>query len=262
MTYYQPTFGVRETSEKIKNYMRETRPIFWDVYRPLIPYFLGCSLIDLIGSAITGSDFVLGKIIVTYFTFALMISWHRVVIHGTENYVPVNPLKPKRSELAFMGMGLLLGVLVVVGILFTGLIGAIAGPVGAVLLVIVAMPIMVFVISRFSFYFPAKATEVPLTLGQAYRLTNGYILKMFLVGIMTQLRWLLILVIYFLIATPVAFVVAYIFGEGTIMQIATGILALPIDLYWTPITTVIAVTVLSNYYQHAMQNNKEFYKQS
>lgn len=280
MTHFEPAFEISEATAKVKSFMKENKQIFWDVYGPLMPYFLGCVLIDIFGSPFIGEWFSLfTDIFLGYLTFSLVITWHRVVIHGADNYVPVNLLLPEKSELAFMGMGLLLAVIAVIGFTFMGALGSIAGPLGGLLFVLISVFLALFIFSRLSFYFPAKATDSPLTLGQAYKLSEGYIWKIFSVGVLSQLRMILILILYYIVLAIILFFVArglspafsltenidekFINIVVAGMLISLGkILILPISIYMQPLMIVYGVTVLSNYYQHAMQHKTEFYKQS
>lgn len=280
MPYFEPAFEIGDATKKVKSFMQENKQVFWEVYGLLMPYFLGCVLVDIFGAPFLGRWFLLfTDIFLVYLTFSLIITWHRVVINGVDNYVPVNLLLPEKGELAFMGMGLLLAILAVIGFKIIGLIGAFAGPLGAKIFIILSIFPAIFIFLRLSFYFPAKATDSLLTLQQAYKLSEGYIWKILSVGILSQLRMILILILYLIVLAIVLSVVAKgLFSAFSVTEhintefinfVAAGmliflgkILTLPISLYIQPLMTVYGVTVLSNYYQHAIQNKAEFYKQS
>lgn len=261
-----PTFGFRETSRNARNFVKENMTAFWDIFKPLAVYIVVLTVIDLALTLFfvepdpeTGDrePIAIGGMIANYFYTCLVISWHRVVIHGPNQYEPMNPFKPKKSELAFIGVGLL--------IFFIPFLIGFAGAFGLsfldqrMLLVgfgLIMLVLITFITVRLSFYFPAKATEQNLTLQKAFEVSKGYVLRLIAVPFLASIRVLLAMIL-FVVVIAVLGSMAFLSSspEGSdIADIFGTILALPVLLYFQPIMTVLGVTVLSNYYLHAQKS--------
>lgn len=260
MDHYQPIFESKEAARNIEDFIDATKAEFWRIFKPLMPFIAACHILDAVISdlffAESKNGFSLFGIISAYFVTVLAITWHRVVIHGPDNYTPMNPFKPKRHELAFVGMGFLLGLIVVIisgGLVFGAIVTS--SPI-MVLLAVVVILALIYMFYRVCFYFPAKAVNSGITLSQAFRLTNGYLWKTISSTFRAAL-WTILMVIAFVLAMGVflTFILMFIPFGGAI-EILSLIVVLPMKLYFEPLLTIIGVTALSNYYLYAIQNEE------
>jgi hypothetical protein len=252
MRPFTPTLGIKDTSKNTRGFIKENKDIFLNVLKPLLPWIIGLHLFDLILTIAFEIEIGVGGLIASYFYTVLVITWHRVVIHGPDNYIAMNPYKPKRHELIFIGMGILLGVVpIIIGVL----VGAtfIISAALAVILILAVIIASLYFGYKFSFYFPAKAVDNSITFKQSYRLTTGYYWKFMGSLFLTPLRVFLILIAYMIVGIPLL-----IFLSTTVEALNPSILgflfSVPIFSYFTPLLYVYGVTVLSNYYQYALQN--------
>lgn len=275
MTPYKATGGIKESAANARAFVKEHKDIFWKVFKPLIPFIAILIGIDVAIAYFQFTenpdsenigDFAIGELIASYFFTCLVISWHRVVLDGPDRYEPMNPFKPKSSDWAFIGMGILVFLIAFMIPLTAGLIaGFAAGVTGASWLFVLIIPavfVAIYVTFKFLFYFPSKATGNNITLKQSYRMTKGYIWKIIAANFLAAWRITLVMFAYiFLAFTSIMFLAGAAgvagAGEGMIGNIAfmLGVaMMLPVTFYFQPLLTVIGVTVLSNFYQHALQN--------
>ncbi len=275
MTPYRATAGIGESAKNARAFVREHKSIFWDIFKPLIPFIAVLTLIDVAiayfqisqnpDSELAGS-ITPGGLIAYYFFSALIISWHRVVLDGPDRFQAMNPLKPENRDWAFIGMGLLVGLIAFAVPMIIGVItGIIAGVTGMTFLMILIAPAVIFAIYltfKFLFYFPSKATGNNLSLKQSYRLTKGYVWKIIAANILAGWRVYLVMIGYMILAfASLGFlgVAAGVSGAGeehltNAGFVAGALIMIPVTFYFQPILTVLGVTVLSNFYQHALQN--------
>ncbi len=236
-----------------------------------MPYILALTVLDVLinfflaqkGISKEYREIGIGEIISGYFFSCLMVSWHRVVIHGPDRYEPMNPFKPKLSEWAFIGMGVLIFLIAgFVGGLFIGGFSVIAAHMQSPHIFALIFPVIVLIvycIIRYSFYFPAKATENSITLKQSILMSKGYVWKLFASNILAALKTFFIMIGYLIIGIVVlgmisgVAAVAFQIDPKAVGQFLGLFLALPIVLYFQPLLAIIGITVLSNYYQHALQ---------
>ncbi len=261
MRPFTPTLGARDTSKNVKEFVKDNKEIFWKILKPLLPWIVGLHLVDAVLTAIFFAEsergFALGSLVASYFYTCLVITWHRVVIHGPDNYITMNPFKPKRHELVFIGMGILLtilgGLLVALSIA-AFLIHAVLG----VLAVITALLGITYLGYKFCFYFPAKAVDNSIKLKDSFYLTQGYFWTFMGAVFLAPLKYIFFLLLYFIIAFPIlGGIIMMTSGSSSISIIANLLgfaISIPIIAYLIPLLYVIGVTVLSNYYQHAIQN--------
>jgi hypothetical protein len=261
MLHYTPTRGAFDAAKNIRNFVQDNKQVFWDILNPLLPFIIGLTLFDFIINLLffpmteEKEAFNLGQLVANYFYAALIISWHRVVIHGPDKYVAVNPLKPKKSELAFMGMAILVGISSVLFAIIFALAGMLGGPLGAVLGVCVGFGVAAYGAYKVCFYFPAKAAGADITLKQSFDLTKGYFWKLMGAGFLASIKMILIVIGYLIVMGLLAGVLfSTLFTGGSLGHIFVFVMALPIYVYFQPILTIIGVTALSNYYLYAIQN--------
>ncbi len=284
MRSYQPTLGVRETAQNIKFFVKAYNGLLWHIYKPLAIYIVLLHLFDALITGLFMSDsksgFFLGSIIAAYFYTALAITWHRVVIYGADNYIPVDPFKPKKNELVFLGMGLLIGLFAFIIFFLIAISGVVLGQVFgqsiitaviSLIILVAAVFVLIMILYKFSFYFPAKAVDTNLTLLESFEMTNGYFKGLCFASFLASLKLILLVFCYYILvgALTVGLVVLYTYNSPELQQqidngqeIDLGVLGalwgflitLPTILYFQPLFTAIGVTGLSNYYMHAMQN--------
>lgn len=267
MRHFVPTLGIKETSRNVQDFVREHKSVFWDIFKPLIPYIAGLILLDVVITILIGvnpetgeyTQLNIGSLLANYFFTCLVISWHRVVIHGPDQYVRMNPLKPQKSELAFIGMGILIFMApMFFGFLF-GFLGALVHP-GIMFLLIPLVILLILIILKVVFYFPSKATGNSITLRQSFTMTDGYVWKMFAANILAALKLFFILIGFLIVAAVFLGIMAVVFAAvfpdfmHSIGFVLGFSMMLPVVFYFQPLFAIIAVTVLSNYYQHALQN--------
>ena len=266
--FYQPAFETKEAALKAREFMKDHKDVFWQVLKPVLPFIIGGRLLDiflihLIWGAGSQNEIFIGSLISAYFTFVMMINWHRVVLHGPDQYIPMNPFQPKKSELAFMLMPSIVGLVAGIGIgLLSALTAKILGEGVAVMVAVPLVIVLLYVLFKMVFYLPAKALGADVGLRQALSLSDGYVWKCIGAGFRAVIRVTLVTMAY-------GFVGVFIIGiimvaTGTIGPNGTGVgledkliaflVMLPITAYFMPLSTLLGVTVVSNYYQHAMQN--------
>jgi len=271
MTPFNATLDTKETATNVRTFIKNNMNVFWDIFKPLIPYIAVLTAIDIFMTFFvmepnpeTGElrEFSLGGLIATYFFTCLAISWHRVVLDGPDRYTPMNPLKPQKSEWAFIGMGILVFLIPFFFGLAAGLLVALTKIKALFLLVIPAILFAIYLTLKFIFYFPSKATGNTVTLRQSYIMTNGYIWKMFATNVRAAFKTFLWMLLYLFCAVITLGVIG---STATIMNAENmlglggtlgALMMLPIVFYFQPLFTIIGVTVLSNYYQHALQNKQ------
>ncbi|NCT40119.1 MAG: hypothetical protein GW778_00450 [Alphaproteobacteria bacterium] len=267
MIHFTPTLGIKDTAKNVNHFIKENMEVFWDVFKPLIPYIVALHLFDIVITnffmpidAKSGEriDFTLGGLIAGYFYTCLAITWHRVVIHGPDNFTPMNPFKPKKSELAFIGMGIALFAGIFVGGFIFGLLAAIINP----FLLILIIPFIFFATYAWlkcMFYFPSKATGNTITLKQSFEMTKGYMWKMYAAYIVAFIKLFLILIglviVMGMAVAALGFASAKLgLNESLTMSVVQTMFVIPLTVFFQPIFTIIWVTVLSNYYQYVLQN--------
>ena len=196
------------------------------------------------------------QVLIGYFFAVVAVSWHRLVLLGTEGYEPMHALRPRRSEIDFVIMWTFLGSIIPYSL--SVLYGV---NMWSVILLSVITPYIMF---KISFYFPAKALDSHLSLGNSFRLTSGFFWK-FLFSIIRSL-WRVSLV-FFVIMVVVGAVCGGLslvafegqmtssFMKGAYHQILIQPVQILLTVFiFQPLFTVLGVTVLSNYYQHALRH--------
>ncbi|MGH1404670.1 MAG: hypothetical protein ACRBDL_10550 [Alphaproteobacteria bacterium] len=262
---YIPTLGISDTSKNITAFINHNYDEFWMIYRNLMPFIFGLQLLGALIDTFffpNSTNFIFSEtfhLMYLYFMGIWAINWHRLVINGID-YTPMRIFKPKRNELIFM----LIAVLLTVGsmaIFSAGIFIPLQSGVKAVwpyvLIMFGSFCVSFFILYRFSFYFPARATNNPLTLMQAFHLSKGYIWNLFWSGFFASLKFMIILALLITFRT----IMEALFGidKESHSPLMTFMLDSPITLFFEPMYTVIGITALSNYYLYAMAHQKESY---
>lgn len=262
MEHYTPSERAGETCTNVRQFVEQHNSEIWKIFKPLAPYIVGLYFFDALISVLFFSagevGFVLGSIIASYFYICLFISWHRFVIKGAEDYVPMNPLSPQNNELGFIGVGLLIWI--VISLFMSAIVSFASGMefMNSILLGLPLIAIMFFVsiymAYRFWFYFPAKAVDDPVTLMEAFGKSKGYLWQLIYASFLASLKILGLMVLYVFVLWVFGVVLYFLAGikmDGVIMGF---LFALPIHLYFQPVLLVLGVTAISNYYLYVQQN--------
>lgn len=261
MKHFTPTLPTSDTSKNVRQFVKTNIDVFWDIWKPLVPFVIVLNLLDMVVTALyfhdSDKEFGVGGFIGSYFTMALVITWHRVVLHGPDHYVPVNPWKPKKHELAFMLMPLvlMLGYFAVAGSIIGVSIYAKANALAGIL-VFIFIAVAMYGSLKILFYFPAKAINADITFKQSWHMTKGYIWKLTAAGFRASIRLFLIFIVYMLALVFIGGIIgSFLFPDANLpFYLFMYVGYLPSIVYFEPVLAIIGVTVLSNYYQWAINN--------
>ncbi len=195
------------------------------------------------------------NVLFAYCFAVIAVSWHRLVLLGRERYEPMKINAPQRHELNFVGVWVLIGTIVPFIMTYYGSMNFV---------VLFSMTLLPYLIFKISFYFPAKALDSHISFQDSFRLTNGYFWK----SIFTSFRafWRVILVL-FVVVFFAAFIGAAIgqtlfgtsdvdpFLKGAYNQVVNqAFQTVIVVFFFQPLFTVLGVTILSNFYQHALRH--------
>ena len=215
---------------------------------------------------LSGKYFFLGlvlQILAGYVFAVIAISWHRLILLGPDQYKPMDILKPEKHEMEFVI------VLTLISAIIPGIVGYVAmkqtldmDPAAFIGFALLGL-IFPYVTYKMSFYFPAKAVNASISFKDSFHLTFGYFWKFLWACVRANIRVIGVLIIYSFVAGMVAgFMKAFITPgmgqeeEFITQQMLQHLVNVPILLYFQPLLTVLTVSVLSNYYQYALQNKK------
>ncbi len=274
MRPFEPTYGIWETTKNIMVFIYDNLDVLWNIMAKLAPFIIALFAFDIglkyfvLGKDMTSGEYKdigIGGFITNYFYLALAISWHRVIIQGPDKFEFMNPLKPQEKDWAFMGMGILISfsiglVIVLISLIALPILTVLFGH--EVLLIgvflIAALCIGIWISTKFVFYFPAKATGSNLTLLESYKMTNGYTYRLIASWVILICTGYLFIVIYALIIygaySGLKYIVADLMSMPLVLALLELFFNLPFSLFLEPLISVIVVTAISNYYQHALQN--------
>lgn len=261
MKHFTPALPPKEAAINSRSFIKENQDVFWAILKPLLPFIIGLELVDIFINhyffADSNKEIRLGGFISSYFICALLISWHRVVIHGADRYVPMNPFSPKKNELAFIFVPFGLAFAYAFGgVLLTVLSAKIGGQALGIIILVSLLGFGIVALFKISFYLPAKAVDAGITLKQSWKMTTGYPLKLFTAGFLASWRIALIMIVYALAAGALGGAVGgVLFGVHSIgFNLLLFACMLPVIAIASPLLAVMGVTVLSNYYQWAINN--------
>lgn len=290
--YFTPTLSSKETSGNVRDFVEDHRSDLVQLMKSVLPfliffvsaniyvqYFLNLdavqymrdvkvpeSLPDIIqlmtdvqiysySKVFTWVSFIF-QIGIGYCFAVVAVGWHRLVLLGRNNYTPMSFLHPKRHELEFVIMWTILGTILPASAVFLFKID--------IWLVVMMLIVLPYIFFKVSFYFPAKALDSNVSLGASFQLTSGYFVKFLFAMIRSSIR---VGVVYFLVALILGSVAASLaelwYGEQMTSDLVRSmyeqligqpIMSVIFFFLFQPILTVLGVTVLSNYFQHAMQN--------
>lgn len=263
MTPFQPTSGIKDTAQNVKSFVAEHNDTLWDIFKPLAVFIAALTAIDVgimyfltEANPETGerTHFEIGGLISAYFFTCLVISWHRLVIHGPQRFEPMQHFQPQKNDWVFIGMGLLLGFGISLLTVIIIVASAAISPIASAIIAIPAVIVATWLFLRLSFYFPSKATGNTITFKQSFILTKGYVWKLIAASFLAAIKLWLIMLAYLILGGILYGILVTTIQIAALQAALTLVYVLPIVLYFQPLLTVISITVLSNYYQHALQN--------
>jgi hypothetical protein len=191
-----------------------------------------------------------------YLFAVIAVSWHRLVLLGRDRYEPMEVLSPKAHEVNFIILWTFIGVIVPLIVGFIGNISLITIGFSSI--------VLPYILFKISFYFPAKALDSHISFSDSYRLTSGYFWKMMLTSIRSFWRLVLVFILLMAAFGFVSGVLAVtVFNTDSVEPLFKGAYTQVISqqfqviigvLFFQPLFTVLGVTILSNYYQHALRH--------
>ncbi len=258
MYKYIPTYSVEATSGNIKNFVSEHNVYIWKIWIPLIPYLVILSLLEFFIYNMDNQEYEanlnFASSIVYYYFFAILaINWHRLVIRGSDKFLPMKFFNPTNDERWFIVFAIIIGLFDNVSallfkkvILFLN-IGSFAQ--GFSIGVSLGL-ISTYFIYRISFIFPARAVGIKMSFLESFRMTKGTFWKFFFSSFFASF-WLFCFMMLSMIIIMLPIMLLSPHFED--VNSSTFIIMLPIMLYFQPKLIVIGVTALSNYYMYAME---------
>lgn len=283
--------GIRETSSDARQCVMEHKDELWGMIRSLSPYFLVLgllvSLVGYMGSlglqeqivslpksengrplmndaffAILRQSYadpmsILGyglQVMLVYVSAILGINWYRFVLSTSENFVPVNMFRPRKSELQYVGILALVNLLPILGgYIFS--YGNVFATFFAAAFIIISWVLCI----RMGFIFPALAMNHEAGFSMIYKLNKGYFQKILFSMIRALLRMAGLYIVYILLTSLAlsALGLKDDLWDGSIdfaSVLAGFIINIPLYLYFAPMMMVLSITVLANFYAHALQN--------
>lgn len=207
------------------------------------------------------------EIVETYIFAAIAISWHRLVIFGRDKYQRMFILMPRKSEFMFI-----FAIMALIGCYFAMFMGLAFIPwhnqyiphyVFVPILMLIPILIITIIYFKISFYFPAKAAEHKISLSQNIKLTKGYFWKLSLSLLLVCIPVILVMLGYMfgVVHYLMQFVMQHVHVSGPpsgfpaemiLMQL---IMVVPLMFFFYPLYVVLGVTVVSNYYLHALEKH-------
>ena len=253
---YEPTDDILDTAKNVLSYLRNNLSLFIDVLRPVLPLLVTCAFFDVIMTEILyepedENSFVLGGIFSAYFMTVFIINWHRVIIYGPGNYTPMQAFSPKKHEIVFLGMAIAVGLLIGFGSgLAVGVLFGLFGVPGLILGAFVVIGVLL-VATKLSFYFPAKAIDKSITLGQSFNMTDGYVVKLLVTNLLANLVMILFMLGLLLLMAVFSFFLGLMlqgFISAQVLGTVIGMVFIIPFIVVNAAMTALGVSVISNYY--------------
>jgi len=255
MIHFIPTFGSRKVATQTNAFIHQNSDEFWCIFKPLIPYLIGLTLFDVVITN-TITPITIGALLNKYIYTCLAISWLRLTIKGKENFIAVNCLKPSKSELIFMATALgiffiPIAISTIIPIISANtesfITSALIGLIASLLLTVLAS-------YKFAFFFPSQAVGQGITLIQSFKMTKGYVEKTISTSIRSAFKLILKMAIFTLTIKGLELLLGHSKSENTLLNIAYDlIMSLTLSLYFLPFIIITGLSVLSHYYQEALE---------
>jgi hypothetical protein len=191
------------------------------------------------------------------------MSWHRIIIQGTEGAVFANPLKPTKQERKFVLYTVII-FLIAFAAIFAGILLSLAlaavKPFLVVVGVLVAITLFAYAAIKYLFILPATACGDPYKLKDAAKMMKGLFWKLsgaaFFVGFIN----LMIFLFGALALAAIPGIMYAVMGAGFVFYVIAAVfsvafVALYIVFYFTAYGA--GVIVISNYYMTARARYEE-----
>lgn len=293
--YYSASYGAKETSSNVRDFIKVHKGDLWRLVRSVAPlllilailsifaeYYLGQKALKYMGAQGTpqtstelfeimrdislsvytdpiGWFSIILQILIGYCFAVIAVSWHRLALLGPDRSEAMQMLSPQKHEINFVA------VWTMVSVVLPHMMAVLMNM--SMAYVLVSSVVFPYLFFKLSFYFPAKALDSHLSFKNSFVLTKGLFFKFMLSVFLSFWRIMLVLFVFSLVMGFIAGILAGIllpvegvsdYTMGAQRQIVNQILMkLPVTFYFQPIFTVLGVTVLSNYYQYALQNKDE-----
>lgn len=257
MYMQRPTSGIKEAGRNARAFMKSHMNEFFSTYLPFALILFACYTLDAIMNdwyvKPARQPFVLGTILSSFVILLFSLNWFRFVMVGPEKFVAINPFKPRwrdlKTVLILSGVIFIIVILLFIGFAVVARTAKIAVPFYAI-----AAFVILFVSSiKLNFYLAARAARHLVTMGQAWSLSNGYVLKMFAGNVVANWRLILALFAY---AVVMIFILVFMQKLGLRAE-AYGIakfflINLVQSLLVMPLVLGASIYVIANFYQHAI----------
>ncbi|MCC6597844.1 MAG: hypothetical protein IT559_03555 [Alphaproteobacteria bacterium] len=264
MNTLTPFLKSGEAAKTARMFLKDHKSVFWSILKPLLPYIIGLHAVDVAlhmtprGSQILPPQYAnalgIGALLSSYFYAALIISWYRAILNGPEHFTPMNPLKPTKNELKFIGVWILAAIaMVFAAAIIIGLFTTLGGKAGMVAGALIAVFTGIYFFLKISFIFPALALNTPISFQQSFTLTHGYLLRLLIAPIKASWRVYLAIMLYQFVAAVLIAVIQKTNPEQIDSFITAKMIMLPVTLYFQPLLLALSIGVIAVYYRHAMQ---------
>lgn len=282
-----------EASLNARLFVTEHKDVLWSMVRGLSPYFLMLGFLGSLAGYISSLGMqesianlprsesgrplmndaffafmrdsytdpmsILGavlQIMLVYVSAVLGINWYRFALSPSQDFVPMNIFRPQKSELHYVAILAVVNLLPVLG-LYIFSYGHFIATVICGIFIILSWVLCI----RMGFIFPALAMNHEAGLSEIYKLNKGYFWKIVFSMMRVLVRILGIYILYVLLTSMVLSVIGLKddLWDGSINftnAIAGFIIDIPLYLYFAPIIMVLSITVLANFYAHALQSKE------
>jgi len=196
------------------------------------------------GGQLFGS--LLSLVIALISSASIAVAWHRYGLLGDQP--GLIHLTFGKIEGVFLAKSIMLGVLVALVTMAIVLIGSVIGvPAITGAVVVIAMFFIIPTFMRLSLILPATAVERPLSLGEAYRISEGLGWRMFFASAVLSLPFAVVTILLQLLITQAA---------GGLPLILIQLKALILNVLLQIIVTVLGLSVLTSGYRMAMDRDQ------
>lgn len=259
MTNITPTYDVKETAQNAREFVKQNKSVIWNVFKPFVMVLLVLFLFDVVMRDVFLSDayagFNLGSIISVYFMTIIMISYYRLVMKGTQIFVPTKMFQPTESELLFVVMFFVFFAAFSLSIALLSPLLSSAPMVVEYILIAVLILVQAVILYRVSFYFVGCAIDEEMDIKKSVQQTSGFVIRIVVSFLFASWRVFGIVLLCFSFITLVSIVFEEMEFPEIVLRIFTFITLFPLMVYITPILMTLHAYVVSNYYVYAQQNN-------
>ena len=257
MYIQRPTSGIKETGSNARAFMKSHMSEFFSAYLPFALILFACYILDAIMNdwyvRPIRQPFVLGTILSSFVILLFSLSWFRFVMVGPEKFVSINPFKPRwrdlKTVLILTGVIFIIVILLFIGFGVVARTAKIAVPFYA----IAAFVILFVSTIKLNFYLGARAARHLVTMWQAWRLSNGYVWKMFAGNVIANWRVILASFVYSVVMVFILVFMQKLGLRGEVYGITKFFLInLVQSLLVMPLVLGASIYVIANFYQHSI----------